>query len=75
MRGDDLNGLEMGSAEEGLATTTAGGHEVQGRELAGDRHVDISVHQRAGAAGWTAQAVGRRLMLDSACWRRMSVFP
>jgi hypothetical protein len=26
-----------------LATTTAGGHEVQGRELAGDRHVSGSL--------------------------------
>ena len=31
-------------AQERLATTTACGHEVQGRELAGDRHVGFSVH-------------------------------
>ena len=40
--------LEKGFGAGGLATTTARGHEVQGRELAGDRHVGISVHH----CGW-----------------------
>ena len=31
-------------AQEGLTTTTACLHEVQGRGLAGDRHVRFSVH-------------------------------
>jgi hypothetical protein len=28
-------------AKKGLATTTASGHEVQGREFAEDRHVEV----------------------------------
>ena len=43
--------LEKGAAQEGLATTTACGHEVQGRELAGDRHVEFSVHHCGGIVG------------------------
>ncbi len=38
-------------AQAGLATTTACGHEVQGRELAGDRHVGFSVHHCGGIVG------------------------
>jgi hypothetical protein len=37
--------LEKEYAQEGLATTTTCRHEVQGRELAEDRHVGFSVHQ------------------------------
>jgi hypothetical protein len=35
-----LNQLNFGGE---LATTTADGHEVQGRDLAGDRHVVFSL--------------------------------
>jgi hypothetical protein len=42
--------LERGIAKKGLATTTASGHEVQGREFAEDRHVRFSLHYPGASA-------------------------
>ncbi len=63
--------LEKGvKRRRGLATTTAGAHEVQGRGLAGDRHVGFSVHQMfGGGAGRDTLIAIRWPALDSA-WRR-----
>ena len=55
-------------AQEGLTTTTACRHEVQGRELAGDRHVNFSIPQ---FCFFWAQKVARRCFAVAfACWRR-----
>ena len=53
-----LNFLKGVLRRRGLATTTASGHEVQGRELAEDRHVEVLVYT-TGAKRPATQAFSR----------------